>query len=435
VGAVSAGAAPRAHWLAGVGLLLALPLLTGCPGPGSPVVTIDVEGRVVAFDGTPLAGVLVHVDGELTATRADGTFTLEGVATPYTLTLGGGDAEPWVHAYEGLTSATPVLSPTLAIGQLFLSHGTVTGSVWGGSQLASDQVLVVCVEGRVFPVRGCGLAAGGATSYATSAIWGGGSVAPVRVHALRMRVDALGRPLAYLGYETHEVDVAHEASTTVDVLPLGALDASRFHGTIVPAGGGMLLWSGAWVRLDEDLAVPFFTQTPGAGYLDMNAPHLGDGNAVVTAVADHPTGWAFGWLTTPITQEFDLRLPEPPSLLGPVDGALGVTAATEFRAIGGPAGAKEFRWSPRSGVGGPAVSLTTARDAVRLPDPTVLGFAFVPGGGYDWSVVGVAADGVDAAAGVPLLHWLYVMYGWGLFDMPDAGAIATSLTRTVTLAP
>jgi hypothetical protein len=121
--------------------------------------------------------------------------------------------------------------------------------------------------------------------------------------------------------------------------------------------------------------------------------------------------------------------------LGPDDGTLGVTAVAEFRAIGGPAGAKVFRWSPRSGVGGPDVSLTTARDAVRLPDPTVLGFAFVPGGGYDWWVVGVAADGVDAAAGVPLLQWLYVMYGWGLFDLPDAGAIATSPTRTVTLAP
>jgi hypothetical protein len=435
LGAVSAGAARHARWLAGATLLLALPLLAGCPGPGSPGVRIDVEGRVVAFHGTPLAGVLVHADGELTATRADGTFTLEGVATPYTLTLGGGDTEPWVHAYEGLTSATPVLAPNADLSQLVGFLAYVTGTVWGGGQLPSDQVVAVCVEGRVFPVQGCGRADGGDTSYTAPAWWSGGAVAPVRVHALRMRVDTLGRPVAYLGYETHEADVLQAASTTVDVLPLGALDASRFHGTIVPAGGGTLLWSGAWVRLDEGLALPFFTQMPGAGYLDMNAPHLGDGNARVAAHADHPTGWAFGWLTTPITQEFDLRLPEPPSLLGPVDGALGVTAATEFRALGGPAGAKEFRWSPRAGVGGPVVSLTTARDAVRLPDPTVLGFAFVPGGAYDWWVAGIAADGVDAAAGVPLLHWLYVLYGWGLSDMPDAGAIATSLTRTVTLAP
>jgi hypothetical protein len=265
--------------------------------------------------------------------------------------------------------------------------------------------------------------------------WSGGAVAPVRVHAPRMRLDALGRPVAYLGYQTQEADLAHEASTTVDVLPLGALDASRFHGTIVPAGGGTLLWSGAWVRLDEDLGLPFFTQMPGAGYLDMNAPHLGDGSAVVAAHADHPTGWAFGWLTTPIAQEFDLRLPEPPSLLGPVDGTLGVTAATEFRAIGGPTGAKEFRWSPRSGVGGPVVSLTTANDVARLPDPTVLGFAFVAGGAYDWRVAGVAADGLDSAVGVPVLDWLYVAFAGDLFGLTGAGAIATSLTRTVTLAP
>jgi hypothetical protein len=438
VGAVTVRAAPRAarraHWLAGVALLLVIPLLGGCPGPGAQVVTIDVEGRVVAYDGTPLAGVLVHADGGLTTTRSDGTFTLEGVASPYTLTLGGGGSEPWVHAYEGLTSAAPVLAPN-AVVNLALTSGFVTGSVWGGSQLASDQVVVVCVEGRVFPVRGCGRADGGDVSYYATAGWSGGAVAPVRVHAVRMRVDALGRPIAYLGYETHEADLLHEASTTVDVLPLGALDASRFHGTIVPAGGGVLLWSGAWVRLDEDLSVPFFTQMPGAGYLDMNAPHLGDGSAFVAANVNHPTGWVLGWLTTPITEVFDLRLPEPPSLLGPVDGTLGVTADTEFRAIGGPSGAKEFSWSPLTGVGGPVVSLTTASDAVRLPDPTVLGFEFVPGGAYDWRVSGVAADGLDAAAAVPTVSWMYFMYTGDLFDLPDAGAIATSLTRTVTLAP
>ncbi len=429
-----AGAARRGRRLASAALLL-LPLLAGCPGPGAPVVTIDVEGRVVAFDGTPLAGVLVHADGELTATRADGTFTLQDLASPYTLTLGGGDTEPWVHAYEGLTSATPVLAPHVDVSQVFSSHGYATGSVWGGSQLASDQVVVVCLEGRAFPVRGCGRADGGDTSYTAPAGWGGGAVAPVRVHALRMRVDALGRPSAYLGYETHEADLLHEASTTVDVLPLGALDASRFHGSIVPAGGGVLLWSGAWVRLDGNLALPFFTQVPGAGYLDMNAPHLGDGSALVAAHADHPTGWAFAWLTTPITEAFDLRLPEPPSLLGPVDGALGVTAATEFRAIGGPTGAKEFRWSPDAGVGGPVVSLTTASDVARMPDPTVLGFDLVPGGVYVWSVSGVAGEGLDAAAGVPVLPWLYVAFAGDPLGLSGSGAVATSLTRTVTLAP
>jgi hypothetical protein len=423
-----------ASWARAAAVVGVAVALVGCPGPGAPVATIDVEGRVVAFDGTPLAGVLVHADGLVTATGADGAFTLEGVASPYTLTLGGGDAEPWVHAYEGLRTAAPVLAPHTTESP-FSFAGTVTGTVWGGSQLASDQVLVVCVEGRAFPVRGCRRVEGGATTYNAMAGWSGGAVAPVRVHALRMRVDALGRPVAYLGYQTHEADMAHEASTSVDVLPLGALDASRFHGTIVPAGGGTLLWSGAWVRLDEDLGLPFFTQMPGAGYLDMNAPHLGDGSAVVAAHADHPTGWAFGWLTTPIAQEFDLRLPEPPSLLGPVDGTLGVTAATEFRAIGGPTGAKEFRWSPRSGVGGPVVSLTTANDVARLPDPTVLGFAFVAGGAYDWRVAGVAADGLDSAVGVPVLDWLYVAFAGDLFGLTGAGAIATSLTRTVTLAP
>jgi hypothetical protein len=431
---VIGGASARVRSPALLAGVAALALLVGCPAPGGPGVTLTVDGTVVSFTGTPLAGVLVHVDGGSTATGADGTFRLEGVVSPYTLTLGGGGAEPWVHTYVGLTTAAPRLAPNTTLPP-FSFAGTVTGSVWGGSQLASDQVLVVCVEGRVFPVWGCGRAEGGATSYTASAAWSGGAVAPVRVHALRMRVDGLGRPIAYLGYETHEADLAHQASTTVAVLPLGALDESRFHGTIVPAGGGLLMQSAAWVRVDDDLELPFFSQVPGAGYLDMAGPHLGDGSAVVTALAQHSTGFAFGWLTTPIAQAFDLRLPEPPSLLGPVDGAAGVTGATEFRAIGGPSGAKVFSWSPHGGVGGPVVSLTTTSDAVRIPDPSALEFELVPGAAYDWQVRGVAADDLDRAAGVSILPWMYVVYGQNLFGLTGAGAIATSLTRTVTLAP
>jgi hypothetical protein len=81
------------------------------------------------------------------------------------------------------------------------------------------------------------------------------------------------------------------------------------------------------------------------------------------------------------------------------------------------------------------VSLTTTSDAVRIPDPSALEFELVPGAAYDWQVRGVAADDLDRAAGVSILPWMYVVYGQNLFGLTGAGAIATSLTRTVTLAP
>ena len=39
------------------------------------------------------------------------------------------------------------------------------------------------------------------------------------------------------------------------------------------------------------------------------------------------------------------------------------------------------------------------------------------------------------AAAVPTLPWMYAITLRDLFDLPEAGVIATSLTRTVTLAP
>jgi hypothetical protein len=101
-------------------------------------------------------------------------------------------------------------------------------------------------------------------------LWGGGAVAPVRVHALRMRVDAFGRPIAYLGYETHEADLAHEATTTVDRAAGGRPRASRAStARSCPPAVACCWQSVAWVRVDDDLELPFFTQMPGAGYLDM----------------------------------------------------------------------------------------------------------------------------------------------------------------------
>jgi hypothetical protein len=76
----------------GVGLLAVV--LVGCPSTvDPPATTITVEGLVLASEGTPLAGVLVHAQGELTTTEADGGFRLEGIEPPYTLTLGSGGTE------------------------------------------------------------------------------------------------------------------------------------------------------------------------------------------------------------------------------------------------------------------------------------------------------------------------------------------------------
>ncbi|MBW6456139.1 MAG: carboxypeptidase-like regulatory domain-containing protein [Trueperaceae bacterium] len=83
-----------------VGLLAVV--LVGCPSTvDPPAATITVEGLVLASEGTPLAGVLVHAQGELTTTEADGSFRLEGIEPPYTLTLGSRGTTPGSTSTRG----------------------------------------------------------------------------------------------------------------------------------------------------------------------------------------------------------------------------------------------------------------------------------------------------------------------------------------------
>jgi len=414
-----------------VGLLAVV--LVGCPSTVDPPATkITVDGLVLASEGTPLAGVLVHAQGGLTTTEADGSFRLDGIEPPYTLTLGSEGTDAWVHAYEGLTSTAPLLVP---IEPGFSGYQTsIAGSLLGLGALPADERVFVGVEGIAAPVFGWTYAATGATSYSGWGAWRGpGATAQARLHALRIQVDAEGRPLAYFGYDDPEVTLVYPANATADVLLNQLVANSRLEGTVAVAGGGVLNTTQLLARFSASYGLLFYVG-PASTALSVPVPEIGDGSVVAVAEATYAHGTTVAWTSVPVGPAFSLEVPAPPQLLAPVAGATDVSGATEFRVLGGPTGARLFEWVPQSAADGPRVALTTAADSARIPDVTPLGLALVPGGRYRWSVRTLAAENYLAAVSVPAIDRSTLVLGV-LATVPPDGAIATTVTRAMTLAP
>ena len=433
-GAWGGGRRRRAPARAAVAISVSLlaALLVACPNTVAPPATITVDGVVLGIDGVPLAGVLVYAQGELTTTGADGAFRLEGITAPYTLTLGSGGTEGWVHAYEGLTATAPLLVPTGPALDGYTAG--IQGALLGIGALPDDEIVSVGVEGTSAPVLGYGGATGSGASYGGVAFWRTpGTQAPARVHALRIQVDAQGSPLAYFGYDVRDVMLVDGAITTADVqLNLPVADA-RLEGTVTVASGGVATGTRVLARFGASYALPFYGG-PAATVLSLPAPDVGDGSVVVVAEAGYPHGTTLAWTSVPVGPAFAFEAPTPPHLLAPAPNAAGVTAATEFRAEGGPAGGRLFVWYPVAASDGPRLALTTAADTARIPDVTPLGLTLVAGGRYEWRVHALAAENYEAATSVPAVYGAIFMFG-ALGAIPQDGAIASSTVRTMTLAP
>jgi len=401
------------------------------PDP-EPPATITVEGRLRAWDGRPLPSVQVHAQGRLTATDGDGAFTLAGIEPPYTLVVGSDGAEPWVHVYEDLTMPDPVLAPITS--QLPFLNGEVSGTVAGGATLPSDHAVAVAVEGRDFHVFGEDVVGGGAISYGNNTAWRGSANAPVRLHALRMLRNPAGMPIAFLGYDDSvEVELKYGQPVVANVLPSGVVGDTHLSGTIDPSGGTLFLTT-VLVRINRFAHLRLHGSALGLAAVDMAFPDIGEGVAVVGASALFGVGTSLLWATLPPAQAFALVMPVPPVAFAPADGFDAVDAATEFRAVGGPTGARVYRWLPEGSIPGPRVALSTTRDIVTLPQEIgALGLALAPAGSYRWSTGVVVGDDFETALRIPPE---FPEFGFLVPGIPEDGAaLAWSAYRDMKLAP
>jgi len=400
---------------------------------GAPPVEVDLVGRVESASGAPMSGVLVHAGGELTTAATDGSFAIAGVRVPYTLTVASTAGDGWVHAFAGLTTATPVVVPLR--NEMPLVQATISGDAWNGNPVPAGYRVSVCVEGLDFTVWGCDFADAGETSYILTVDWSGGFAANVRVHALYMAIDGSGRPTSYAGARALDASVTSGGTTTVDLGPLLTIGTSPLVPITIDAGAGSVLGAVVAVRVGDRLVQSVYRGDSVGGSFDVRLPPATmTYRYQVTAWAVFPSGpLVFAWAVADSEAGIDLVIPPPPNLLEPANGALDVTPATSFRTADTGAVARVFAWSPTGTTVGPDVMLTTAATTATLPDLGVVGLSYPDGGTYAWNVLGLEAP--DVAAAVATRYDLLSLIGLGGPGQFADGAIVPSERRDLTLAP
>lgn len=429
---------PRAAAVAAVLVVLAaVAALVACGTAPAPPIT--VQGRVALVTGVdvPLAGVLVHIQGTTTTTDASGQFTIADVRPPYTVVLGSGGTQPWVHAYEGLTTPTPTLSPHAVIFALTspttFRRATIEGSL--SNPLIPGRRIELCAVGLAgVQAYGCDTMEAGDQDYEVDVAWREVGPVTVRLYALQYQVDGDDRPTAVLS--NGWIDrVLTDGATVTQAVPSGAAPASSPLQGSIQAGGGIVPGAFVRVRTEGVYVLPIFTGTLAGGVLDFEAPLYADPEIMVATYAAYVAtgGMTFAWSAVDPTRPFTVAVPAPPQLLEPADGASGVGSGTLFRVLGGPAGARTFSWAPDMGQNGPVVSLTTLQNQARLPDVSVVGQAWPAGGHYTWSVAVVAAPDLATAAAFPAVG-IEFFFASGI-GLEGTGAVALAQGRAFDLAP
>lgn len=428
---------PTRRRAAAVAAAVVLLLSPGCGAPPAPTVT--VEGRLVMGPDLPVAGMLVHAQGQLVTSDGDGRFVLNGIATPYTLTVASTGTPPWAHVYEGLTAATPVLAPAIPQAPwalpAFYRTARVTGATPNANPLPPGQRLEVCVSGVDAVVIGCDTVVAGGASYDLDAVWWVPRDVDVRLHGLLLLVDANDQPTGVLGYGTLPLVLTANA-TLVQLAPSGPPPTSvPLQGAIAVAGGGVLQSVRVGVRVDGQVIAPLVSGPPTGPSVGFVAPEVDPPELLVVASGTFAAGGGYTWALVDPGAPFTVSLPAPSQQLAPLDGATSVTSATPFTLVGDADRVHQFAWQQAGVPDGLTVHLLTRRSSVTLPDLAPVGLAWTAGGTYGWRVSTWSLTNVDDAASLGAQGAGFeLLLGYGI-GVDGDGWITGSGQRTATLAP
>lgn len=363
------------------------------------VTSLTLSGRVVGMLDVGLPFVYVFSQGQDTITAADGSFELSGLSTPYDLVLvvdDGGDEI--VHVYQGLSSATPVL--TSFFGVLFgpsppPRDATLTGEVLGGAILPVDHNAIICAEGLDQVVYGCVIVPELDSGYMLELFWSGSVQTSVRIHAFQVELGAGGEVVAYHGYVTEDLDLNDGDNEVLDLDIDSAVATGLFEAEVVQQDGSLLSAGYLLVNVTPRLAIPM-TVVMGP---------------VIEAPVPTGSGFSYGLVleggaglvsrTGLGLDGGEITIPLPPTQLAPDDGAVNVGPSTTFHAYVPEDHAVTYMWNPSAA--GPMVLLTAFDGApVHLPDLTGTSAAYPPGASYDWQLFAslLPEEGSDEVTGV-----------------------------------
>ena len=403
------------------------------------VSSLEVTGTVFRSPGRPWSGIAIDGPGGSTATAADGTFTLHGLAVPYDLTVYNDVGSGSVHVFEGLTSAAPELHPIEpSFAALVADNANLAGTLSGSSMpLAVNHEARVCLEGvndSVF--NACQMLGAGEDSYDLSIFWVGPGALSARLHILAYELNGAGdAPSAYVGYASADVELSDGDVTPLNVVLSDVPATTTLTGEVVVVGGGSPDRVYAGVRFGPNLTMPLFGDGSGAETFAMPMPVLPGGSFDVVAVSGSPERLA--WKAGSGAEAGTLLIPAAVTLVAPDDAVGGVDTTTPFEVDSPEPAVITYVWD--GGIGAPWYALTTNGTTVRVPDVSALASALPANAPYDWWALRTPENVVDDAARIDYDHALDALYmmgtmlgGRGLFA---EGAFASSSQRTFTTAP
>ncbi len=429
--------------IASLAVLAVLTLLTGCGGPAAPSV-ITVQGRVIDFSG-PIANANVLLDGKVTSTATDGTFTVADVHAPYDVTLSfAGDSEVWV--YEGLTRA----DPTVQVLWFPAGHqATVAGTI-GTAPFQSNETGAMFPGGSELAFGGAGGSTGSSTIGPGTVQWSTTDPLHTTLYGIRAIVDGSGNPTSYTGYGSTDVTLHDGDALTGVTIPASSVSTGALSGSLTAPSGYTLADGRAVIRFGPAsagalLGLQLASVNPSGSFSNTMVPiATGISHGLAATATDGAGDSTTAWdaVTAP-NPSASLILPNVAMPTAPASGATNVAPGATFS------------WTALTGSvylltldpAGPGTQLhiVTTDTSTTLPDLTAINRALPNSAGYSFWVQAVgpyaSMDAVAGPAGMagPLLE-LEGIFGGGSGPIsiagPDMPSWSTlSKDSTFTTAP
>lgn len=383
-------------------VLAALLLLAGCSGPTAPAV-VSVNGRVLTL-GAPVANASILVDGKVTTTASDGTFTVNDVTTPYDITVSfASSTDVWI--FQGLTLPDPTVQ-LLSFTPGF--QASVSGTI-GTAPYQTNEVGAVFPAGATVALGGA-VAQSGGTTFGPGAIkWGPDDPLQTTLYALRVITDGSGNPSSYTGYGSLAVTLHNGDTLTGLAIPTQAVGTAALGGTISAPAGYNLSGGAAVVRLGPSsggtlVGLPLANLVPPGSFSNTMVPVASGISYGLVASANDGSGGDFtaAWdaVTAP-NPSASLMLPSAALPTAPADNAVNVAPGTAFSATTLAGSIYLFRLAP-NGSTGPTVTLVTANPSTTLPDLSAINRALPSSTAYTLQVYAVGSfASMNAAAADP----------------------------------
>ena len=376
----------------------------------SPDGGVTITGTVLDQYLVPMPGVGVHVEANMqhTTTASDGTFSLAGITTPYTLAIVTTPAGGHRHGYlfQNATRKTPTFQLTGETASLPRAM-TLSGHVAGNGTGVAGVVFADLPAGVPAAASNTIDVAPGSTNYKGPVGWYGPPSVTATLYSLQWIVGTSG-PAAYVAYTSQMETLSSGTPLTWDTPPSSTIMTTSSLGVTMGVSSAysptvLALYarpSGA--QIAPPIAAVTSFSNASATFVTPNITGMTFVACGVQAPdgSDGGTGQPFGAACeTGLAANSHLTLPLPPAttLVSPPSTA---TLGTSFNFEPLTGGVYFVAFSPAGGTAGSADSLyvITTDSQVKVPDLSNLGFVFPSGATYSAEVYGFAPfASIDAA--------------------------------------